>query len=250
MRFPLSYLSRDWNCTAVNRAELKALLVVLLAALLLADAGAQSTSTNSAPFTVVSSKHRREITDKVIASSLMCKSTRQNMTTFMDLVENFDLVGSSAMDGSISSTTFRGQRAGRSVAVKFFVNSRTNLLSSVWVDGDLVLACDADGRVEDFRAQQPPTTAPNLGNVAPSFDCTRASSRAEHLICGDQQLANLDRELAVLYNRALGKVSDRAAFRRESIEQWRSRETACAGKPCLVDWFTRRIERLRSITGD
>ena len=39
---------------------------------------------------------------------------------------------------------------------------------------------------------------------APSFDCGKAESAAETAVCGDAELAQLDRELARLYGLALG----------------------------------------------
>lgn len=37
----------------------------------------------------------------------------------------------------------------------------------------------------------------------PSFDCAKASSEVEKLICGDPELAQLDRSLSDLYHRVL-----------------------------------------------
>lgn len=44
------------------------------------------------------------------------------------------------------------------------------------------------------------TTAPAL--APPSFDCAKASSEAEKLVCGDAELAALDRQLAQRYAQA------------------------------------------------
>jgi uncharacterized protein len=44
--------------------------------------------------------------------------------------------------------------------------------------------------------------------VSPSSDCTKAHSRAEHLICTDPELSALDVQLAALYKRAKATAAD------------------------------------------
>ena len=60
-------------------------------------------------------------------------------------------------------------------------------------------------------AAPPPATSPKVPSVAsptapalapPSFDCARAGSAAEKLVCGDAELAALDRQLAARYAQA------------------------------------------------
>ena len=49
---------------------------------------------------------------------------------------------------------------------------------------------------------------PLLASAAtPSFDCAKAHSAAEQLVCQDAGLAALDNELAALYPKALAKLS-------------------------------------------
>jgi|JI10StandDraft_1071094.scaffolds.fasta_scaffold37632_4 uncharacterized protein len=79
---------------------------------------------------------------------------------------------------------------------------------------------------------------------------TPSRSRAEHLICNDEQLASMDRELAALYKKALERAPDKVAFRREGMEQLKARERDCTHKPCLVDWFSTRLDRMRLIAAD
>lgn len=47
---------------------------------------------------------------------------------------------------------------------------------------------------------------PALAHADPSFDCARATSSAENLICADAELARLDRLLADRYSAALKQV--------------------------------------------
>ena len=41
---------------------------------------------------------------------------------------------------------------------------------------------------------------------APSFDCTKADGTIEELICGDPELAALDRRLAEVYGQSIGVI--------------------------------------------
>lgn len=119
--------------------------VVVAASLVLPLTGVAQTVAKSwayKPFSVTSTKQKREVGDAAIADQLMCKSTLDNAAEFMDLVQNFDLVRTSAADGTVSMTTFRGRQEGRQVEVMFAVDTRTRLLSYVWVDGKPNLHCN------------------------------------------------------------------------------------------------------------
>jgi hypothetical protein len=73
-----------------------------------------------------------------------------------------------------------------------------------------------------------------------SFDCTKARSVPERLICADPQLAQLDRDLGRLYAQVKSGASNQADFRRRSDAEWRRRETSCRDKECLLAWYSNR----------
>ena len=50
-------------------------------------------------------------------------------------------------------------------------------------------------------------TATAVSAANPSFNCAKASSSVEKLICNDAELADLDRSLSSLYSRVLENVS-------------------------------------------
>lgn len=86
--------------------------------------------------------------------------------------------------------------------------------------------------------------------TGPSFDCAKARSLPEKLICSDPELAQLDRELSRVYARAKYATSDRAAFRRRQDQEWLKRESACRDRSCLLSWYSERREQLmRDIEG-
>ena len=84
-------------------------------------------------------------------------------------------------------------------------------------------------------------SAPVL-KIPPSFNCKYAATRAEKLICGDDELAALDREL----NRAYKQLDRSAGPLREQIaaEQrgWRiGQRDTCGDAACVADAMRQRI---------
>ena len=78
----------------------------------------------------------------------------------------------------------------------------------------------------------------------PSFDCAKARSVPEKLICSDADLARLDRELGRVYARAKNAAADGAAFRRQNSQEWRRREATCRDRECLLRWYANRHDQL------
>jgi len=75
---------------------------------------------------------------------------------------------------------------------------------------------------------------------AASFDCNKASSKSEKLICSDQQLSQLDSELGKLYAQAKASATDSVAFKNENVRRWKEREADCSDKQCLLNWYAAR----------
>ena len=88
-------------------------------------------------------------------------------------------------------------------------------------------------------------TAPTP-RVSPSFDCRAARLKNEKLICGDAELAQLDRDLGRLYAQAKAAAPDRAAFQRQSDQAWARREAECSDKACLQRWYAERRAQLQA----
>ncbi len=79
---------------------------------------------------------------------------------------------------------------------------------------------------------------------SPSFDCSRARSRSEKIICSDAELARLDRDLGRLHARARTSSPDPVSFRRQNDQEWRNRESICRDRECLVQWYMHRRQQL------
>ncbi|WP_334185864.1 lysozyme inhibitor LprI family protein [Novosphingobium sp.] len=56
--------------------------------------------------------------------------------------------------------------------------------------------------------------------ASPSFDCRKASSRSEKMICANPQLATLDQQISVRYKALLAQLGGSAAERLKRDQQW------------------------------
>ena len=100
-------------------------------------------------------------------------------------------------------------------------------------------------RDEPARAAMPTPQQPGVAaRPSPSFDCNKARSTPEKLICSDAELARLDRELGRVYARAKNSTYDSPAFRRQNNEEWRWRESNCQKRECLLRWYAHRRSQL------
>ena len=76
-----------------------------------------------------------------------------------------------------------------------------------------------------------------MAQVGPSFNCRYAKAPDEVLICQDEQLAKLDREMAPAYSGWLNNswISDKRWFRAEQ-GAWLKRRRACGYN---FDWISK-----------
>jgi uncharacterized protein YecT (DUF1311 family) len=73
-----------------------------------------------------------------------------------------------------------------------------------------------------------------------SFDCMKAKSQSEILICNDPELSKLDIELAEIYRQAKTKARDAQTFKEQTVDAWKWREANCHDKGCLLNWYAER----------
>jgi uncharacterized protein len=105
--------------------------------------------------------------------------------------------------------------------------------------------------------------AAHAANTAPSFDCRRASTAVEREICRKPQLAAFDREIAVLYARALGLLdaADMDALRADQRLWLKVRDECNYQIPanpaattdvegCLADTMASRVAELQKVVTD
>jgi len=89
----------------------------------------------------------------------------------------------------------------------------------------------------------------NTGITYPtSFDCTKARSIPENLICHDSELAAYDVELGAIYERAKAAAYDKKAFSARTRKQWNYREKNCRDKDCVAAWYAYQRDILTKIS--
>lgn len=101
-------------------------------------------------------------------------------------------------------------------------------------------------------------TLPGDG-LAASFDCSKARSVPEKLICLDETLSRLDSELGVLVEGSKRRLSGQEFFDAEPgktpsswlkeylVTEWRWREANCRDAECIRRWFTKQFAMHRWI---
>ncbi|MFM5231124.1 MliC family protein [Aeromonas media] len=86
--------------------------------------------------------------------------------------------------------------------------------------------------------------------ATPSFDCTKAHSAAEQLVCQDAGLAALDNELAALYPKALSQLSAEQQKTEKAMQRgWIKGRNGCwkesDSRQCVEESYQLRITELQ-----
>ena len=85
-------------------------------------------------------------------------------------------------------------------------------------------------------------SSPNIVFAA-SFDCAKASSKIEKVICDDSKISTLDDNLAVVYKKAIATTNDKESLKSEQ-KKWLKARNECISSDCLKESYTNRIEEL------
>ncbi|MFS8976863.1 lysozyme inhibitor LprI family protein [Cupriavidus necator] len=91
-------------------------------------------------------------------------------------------------------------------------------------------------------AVEPPQTV-----IEASFDCGKAASKIEKLICSAPDTAAADKRLAVAYSAAKAKAADTSGLKAEQVEWMKSQRNACADSACLLKATEDRIQKLSAL---
>jgi uncharacterized protein len=84
--------------------------------------------------------------------------------------------------------------------------------------------------------------------IAASFDCAKAKSKSEKLICSDSQLASLDEALNRAYKHAFEIASNKSVLRQSQRDWLRSYEvSSCDDVACLKTLFSNRLALLSEV---
>ena len=86
----------------------------------------------------------------------------------------------------------------------------------------------------------------STGIHSASFNCQKAMSVSERLICDDAELSKLDDEAALAYKEALRNSANPKEVVASQRDAWRQREKECSSKACLIEWFAQRKSSLNA----
>jgi uncharacterized protein YecT (DUF1311 family) len=81
---------------------------------------------------------------------------------------------------------------------------------------------------------------------AASFDCSKAATQSERLICGDQQLSSADDQLARVYAEAVLRASNQGALISEQRSWIKTGRDTCQDAECMLKAYKSRIAELQS----
>jgi uncharacterized protein len=89
--------------------------------------------------------------------------------------------------------------------------------------------------------------SPPPPKIDPSFDCEKADKNAEKLICADNGLSQLDREVARLYRLASDALNAMPGFEDllDGQRKWLAERNTCFDQECLSEMHVRRVHQLR-----
>ncbi len=79
---------------------------------------------------------------------------------------------------------------------------------------------------------------------AASFDCAKAQTRVERLICADPQLSRLDEEMAASYKVALQDQANAEAIK-QAQRHWVRERNACSDADCVKTIYKRRLQAIQ-----
>ena len=88
-------------------------------------------------------------------------------------------------------------------------------------------------------------------SIAASFDCAKAQSVPEVLICSDARLSAADEQLSTAYRAAFARTSDKSTLVHTQREWLKSYGVGtCKDSPCLLNAFVARERVLNRVSSD
>lgn len=80
--------------------------------------------------------------------------------------------------------------------------------------------------------------------IAASFDCRKASTTVEKMICANDTLSRLDDQMAESYQRQLATTNSNPALVAEQTAWRRDQRDRCRDEGCLIAEYTKRVQVL------
>lgn len=82
-------------------------------------------------------------------------------------------------------------------------------------------------------------------SIAASFDCAKATTRTEKMICSNLEISRADEQLATAYKLAMGKTADKASLKQQQ-KQWLKSRDSISDAAKLLQSYNQRITELEA----
>ena len=82
-------------------------------------------------------------------------------------------------------------------------------------------------------------------SFAPSFDCNKASTGPERLICSNKVLAEADVKMAQAYKSTFNGSADKSTLKQNQRNWMLQIRDACSNADCMIDAYNTRLTQLR-----
>lgn len=116
--------------------------------------------------------------------------------------------------------------------------------------GGMMQQLDQAAKLMDHQAAQQPNQqqAVQQQSSAPSFNCAKASTATEHLICSSSDLSALDVKLSQLYQQVMSKSNDVDSLKKSQNEWRKTKRDTCSDVNCLASTYNERINELSQMS--
>ena len=131
-------------------------------------------------------------------------------------------------------------------------DAKTGVSSTSTTMSNPVIPAEDSGstKADTYEASAPSTEERQRAEERPwhaSFDCARASTDAERLVCSSEELSNADVKLASAYKQAHAIATDKDGLKRDQM-RWRKFERdVCRDAACVLDAYRRRTASLEAL---
>jgi len=92
--------------------------------------------------------------------------------------------------------------------------------------------------------QAPPINPTTQISISPSFDCAKASTGSERLICSNANLATADVEMSKIYRQVINNTTDKKTLMREQNKWRKTNRDACKDVACVLNSYVVRTKQL------
>lgn len=83
-----------------------------------------------------------------------------------------------------------------------------------------------------------------------SFDCNKAASVMEKMICSNSELSQLDEKMAAAYKHALANANNSAIIKARQRDWIKSVRNQCQDAACIAQAYSRRFEQLSQLSAN